>query len=175
MKIAFFLFLMVLSHLSYATSCWDEARSKTNQEYDRIRKLQDNAPKQPSDYSNTAEVESYRKAYQEHRDKIQAMQIEAREKSKQYTEECKLSSAQKFSSDQEKSNNCYADKEAQIKANWDQLTEFQKSRPTIPSNFKTREEFDSYKSARDSFKLKLDQLSNEIKAKNKAILEIPCK
>jgi hypothetical protein len=175
MKMTFFLFFVFFSHHSYAITCWDEARLKSKQDYDRIKEFHENAPKQPTDYSNTAEVDSYRKAYQEHRDKMKAMQDEAREKSRQYTDECKLSSTQKFASDQDKTNNCYADKEAKIKANLDQLTEFHKSRPTIPSDFKTREEFDAYKSAKESFKLKLEQFSNEIKAKNKAILEKPCK
>jgi hypothetical protein len=173
MKISVFLFFVLFSKISSATSCWDEARAKSKQDFDRIREFQENRPIQPTDYSNTVEVESYQKAVQEHRDKVKAMQNEASEKGKQYSEECKVSSAQKFSAEQAKSNDCLAGKSSQVKANWDQLAELEKSRPSVPLNLKNQEVFEAYKKSRDIFESKYNQLKTDIKAKNQMIIDSP--
>ena len=175
MKKALFLILFTISPLAFAASCWEEARLKSKEGFDRIREFQENRPNQPVDFVNEAEVETYQKANQEYRDKLKAMTAEAQVKSKQYGEDCRTSSRQSFASERAKSKNCNEDKENQIKLNWDQLTELEKNRPQIPAKFKSKEEFEAYAKAREGFKAQVEQLTIEIKAKNKTIIESACR
>lgn len=175
MKNPLFLILFTLSPLAFAGSCWEEARLKSKEDFDRIRDFQENRPISPVNFVNEAEVETYQKGNQEYRDKLRAMTAEAQVKSKQYSEDCRTSSRQSFASERAKSKNCNEDKESQIKFNWSQVTELEKKRPEIPSNFKNKEEFEAYAKAREEFKAQLEQLTNEIKAKNKTIRESPCR
>jgi len=170
-----FLLLIIISPLAFAGSCWEEARLKSKEGFDRIREFQEKLPNRPVDFGNQAEVENYQKANQEHKDKLKAMTEEMQAKGKQYIEECKLSSRQSFESESAKSKNCNDDKENQIKFNWDQVTELQKKRPILPSNLKNKEEFEAFAKAREEFKAQLEQLTNEIKAKNKTIIQSACR
>ena len=174
MKKLVILILLTSSSMALAGSCWEEANIKSKQDFTRIREFQENRPKMPADFSNQAEVESYQRANQEYRDKVKAMQEEAQAKSRQYSEECRTNSARNFDASQTQSKNCTTDKESQIKANWDQLAVFEKTRPTVPSQFKNKEEFEAYTKAMDEFKAKSRQLIDEIKAKNKALIEAKC-
>ena len=170
MKHSFAFLLFTLSSMSALGSCWDEANIKSKQDFARVREFQENRPKPPADYSNKAEVQAYQKANLDYRDKLRTMSEEAQAKSRQYSEECKGAA----SASRDNSNNCSANKEAQIKANWEQVKEFQKTRPVMPANFKTKEEFEAYNKSIDEFKAKAQHLTDQIKAKNKAIIDVKC-